>query len=61
MRKIKIVLYWVTVLPAVIDAIKGAVSGIKKGLEDIKDLNAKAKAAENKDAFDRANRDEPKF
>lgn len=61
MRKVKIVLYWITVLPAVLDALKGAYNGIKKGLEDIKDLNAKSKAAENQRAFDEANCDEHKF
>lgn len=58
MRKVKIVLYWITVLPALLDAIKGAVIGIKKGLDDIKDLKANAKAAEQNEAFEKANRGE---
>ena len=36
MRKVKAVLYWLSVVPVVIDLVKGAISGVKKGLEDIR-------------------------
>jgi len=36
MRKIKIVLYWVTLIPPIIDIITGAINGVKKGITDLK-------------------------
>lgn len=54
----KKVLYWVTVVPALADAVKGAVSGVRMGLADIAEAKRKAKAAEQEEAFEKANRGE---
>lgn len=54
-------LYWLTVIPAIIDALRGAYIGVKKGLEDIKAEKVEKKEAEQKAAFDRANRGEEDF
>lgn len=43
MRKIKLVLYWITIIPPVVDAIVGAISGLKKGLQDIREKHEKDK------------------
>lgn len=53
-KKIKNVLYWITVIPAIIDIIKGVVTGVKKGLKDIKEKKDK----EQNEAFEKANRGE---
>lgn len=37
MRKVRVVLYWLSVIPVIIDLVKGAVTGVKKGLADIKE------------------------
>ena len=34
-RLMKTILYWLTIVPPFLDALSGAVSGIKKGIEDI--------------------------
>lgn len=52
----KKVVYWLTVIPALIDAIKGAISGIQKGLADIEAAKVAAKEQQNRQAFDEANR-----
>jgi len=54
----KKVVYWLTIIPALIDAIKGAISGVQKGLADIEAAKVAAKDAEQKEAFDKANRGE---
>ena len=36
MKKIKVVLYWLAVVPVIVDLVKGAISGVKKGLVDLK-------------------------
>lgn len=36
MKKIKLVLYWVTLIPALADLVTGAINGVKKGVADIK-------------------------
>lgn len=52
MRKLKAVLYWVTLIPPVFDIVRSVIigirDGVKKGLADIKE-------AEQKAAFERAN------
>lgn len=54
MKNLKVVLYWLSVIPPVIDAIKGLVTGIKKGLEDVRTAAAAEEAMREK--FDKANR-----
>lgn len=36
MKKAKAVMYWLTIIPPLIDLIRGAVRGVQLGLEDIK-------------------------
>jgi len=57
----KKIIYWLTIIPALIDAIKGAISGIKQGLDDIETAKLKAKNAEQELLFEKANRSEPKL
>jgi len=49
MKKIKLVLYWISVIPVIIDCVKGAIVGVKKGLADLKDERQQR-------AFDKSNR-----
>ncbi|QXP44163.1 MAG: hypothetical protein [Arizlama microvirus] len=37
MKKIRVVFYWISILPPLIDLIIGAINGVKKGIQDIKD------------------------
>lgn len=36
MKRFKQVLYWITLIPPLMDIITGAINGVKQGLEDIK-------------------------
>lgn len=56
MRKLKIAIYWLTAIGPIIDIITGAITGIKKGIQDIK-TNA-AKNEEQQALWERANRGE---
>lgn len=42
MKKIKLILYWVSVVPVIIDLVKGAINGVNKGLQDIKEQEQQA-------------------
>lgn len=52
MKKFRVFLYWVSVIPPLFDVLKGAVIGVKKGLEDIRQKADK----DMQDKFDQANR-----
>lgn len=54
MKILKAILYWLSVIPPVIDALKGAVSGVKKGLEDVRNKHD----LEEREKFDAANRND---
>lgn len=56
MRKVRLVLYWLTAIGPIVDIITGAINGVRKGLEDIK-TNA-AKNEEQQAKWDKANRGE---
>lgn len=49
MRKIKVFFYWCSVVPVLVDLVKGAVSGVRKGLADLQD-------ARMQERFDLANK-----
>lgn len=36
MKRARQLLYWITLIPPIIDIVTGAITGVKKGLEDIK-------------------------
>lgn len=36
MKKIRVVFYWLSIIPPLIDIVKGAILGISKGVEDAK-------------------------
>lgn len=36
MKRLRIVLYWISIIPPVVDLFRGAYEGLRKGLEDIK-------------------------
>lgn len=55
MRKLKNILYWVTVIPPILDAVRGLIIGIQKGLSDIK--NATRLKEEQERKFNESNRD----
>lgn len=40
-KRFKQVIYWITLIPPLIDVITGAINGVKKGLEDIKTGNTR--------------------
>lgn len=52
MRKIRVFLYWCSVVPVLVDLVKGAVSGVRKGLADLQD-------ARMQERFDLANKGLP--
>lgn len=35
MKKLKVIIYWLTAIGPIIDIITGAINGVKKGIEDI--------------------------
>lgn len=57
----KSVWYFIKVLPPVVDAIKGIFSGVKKGLDDVKSEKVAKKDAEQRAAFEEANRGSDDF
>lgn len=52
MKKAKAVMYWLTIIPPLIDLIRGAVRGVQLGLEDIK----RKAEVDMEERFDKANR-----
>jgi len=48
MKKIKLYLYWISVIPPILDLIRGAVRGVKMGLADLERERENAR-------FDKAN------
>jgi len=54
MKNLKIVLYWISVIPPVVDFIRGLIRGSQLGLQDIK-KGETLKAIEQAEAFRRAN------
>jgi len=43
MRKIKLIIYWITLIPPIVDVVKGAISGLKLGLQDIREKHENEK------------------
>ncbi|WNK14113.1 MAG: hypothetical protein [Microvirus sp.] len=43
MKQLKLILYWITLIPPVVDMVKGAIAGLKLGLQDIRDKHEKGK------------------
>lgn len=37
MRKIKLILYWITLIPPIVDLVQGAFNGLKAGLKDLRE------------------------
>lgn len=54
MKLIKAILYWCSVIPPIIDALKGAVEGVKQGLQDVRNKHDQ----DERERFDKANRNE---
>lgn len=55
MRKLKQVLYIISIIPPIIDLIKGAYLGLKKGIEDITHGNT-LEAARQTAEWEKANK-----
>jgi len=57
MKKLKNVIYWITLIKPIYDLIQGTIRGIKLGIEDIKKQKIKQKHALNQQAFNKSNTD----